>query len=200
MRRLTFSTLALASGLLAAAFLAGCGGDDGTPDSLRGPFVRVMGTQSRTFAIDPDQMDVTCTPKPGLTPPEFAFVAAERTGPDSGNYFAFTVQDYTKPQTYELDYSLDGGSSVNVSFDPEPKAVGDKRYAYFYFQENRTDTNEIFSSKCTVDMDWEPLGAVYRYTGTVACVMLFSHFDSADYSGGLFNNSVDLVARFECEN
>ena len=59
--------------------------------------------------------------------------------------------------------------------------------------------DEALTLASVVGLEGLSIGELAKATG-MSKSGLFAHFDSPDYAGGLFNNSVDLVARFECEN
>jgi len=181
--------------LPALALLPGCGDDGG---QLVGPFVRIMGMQNTIFSLDRSVMEWTCKPKPGLK--EFEFEAAQFPQTDAGNYLRFTIRDYNKPQVYEMEYGTGANHSLEVGFDSPNKHLGEKSYKYTFGRHFRSDTTKEYLSKCTINMDWIPLGNVYRYFGTIDCIMLFAGYNSKDYLSGNMNTNVDMVAKFECDH
>ena len=180
---------------LALLLNAGCGDESRKID---GPFVEVIGSQYKLFPISENDLSVVCKPKPGLG--EFEFEAATSSGKELGKFLKFTIKEYTKPKTYDFYYAPTSlGFELKVGFeDPEATAGTDKGYSYEFMQHLRPDINKTYPSKCTIRMSDEELTNGTKYTGTIDCVMLWSTFNSKDYTTGNLNAFVDLFASFTC--
>ena len=176
---------------------SGCGSDSRKID---GPFVEVIGSQYKLFAISENDLSVVCKPKPGLG--EFEFEAATSNGKELGQFLKFSIKEYTKPKTYDFVYAPTSlGFELKVGFeDPEATTSADKGYSYEFLQHNRSDINKTYPSKCTLTMTDEELTNGTKYTGTIDCIMLWSTFNSKDYTAGTLNAFVDLFASFSCIN
>lgn len=188
----------LLGSLLGLALLAGPGcGDSGR--KIDGPFVEVIGSKYKLFSISENELTVVCRPKPGLG--EFEFEAATTNGKEMGKFLKFTIKNYTKPKTYDFVYSPSSlDFSLKVGFeDPEATTGTDKGFRYEFLQHNRSDINKTYPSKCTLIMKDEEKTTGTRYHGSINCVMLWSTFDSKDYTTGALNAFVDLLASFDCQ-
>lgn len=183
----------LAPVILLAALLSACG-DDGAgpgpedPTKIDGPFLKVFGAQQKTILWGPAQAQLTCRPKPGLQEFEFGATVDSDT-------FKLVIKDWdTTKSSYDLEYKIE------VGVEPHVVDVGiGLDYKYKFFQWFRTDSDEAFNSRCSIDLVAEELADATRYQGTMFCVMLWADTTSKDYRPSIMNNYVDLVAKFECE-
>lgn len=176
----------------------GCG--DGSSKKMDGPYVETWGRQERLFSISKDKLNVTCKPKPGLG--EFEFEAATTAGQDLGEYFRFTLKNYTVPKTYDLRYdSANPPLTLSVGFPDPQKASGGKDYKYDFHYLLRTDVSpsQTINSLCTIALNEEEKGSKYRYYGSVDCIWLFAATTSKDHTSDASTGYVDLFAQFDCD-
>ena len=175
---------------LTPLLVGACGGDGGSPRPPKpeGPFVQAVGASSVTFSLAAGDADVECVPKPGLQ--EFEFTASD---PATGNGLYLLLKDYEGPGSFDLEYGV-----TNPKHKVELSLAGG--FKYHFFQHMRTDSEEIFVTRCHLDLSADEGPQTTRYAGHAHCTLLWAEVGSPDYAGAARMNSfVDLVARFECE-
>lgn len=179
--------------LLVAA--VGCGGSSGpsAPGPAKGSYVRVTGALERTFSIEPDAVNVLCTPRPG----QGIFELTAGT-PLAGEGFALTYYEYkgTEDTDAHLEYSPSSRQHlIRVTF-PGP----DKGYSFTWNQRLRSDTSEVIPSICDLTIKREEIPTGERFTGTLVCSMLWAETNTDGFDpNAVLNNFVDLFAKFECD-
>jgi hypothetical protein len=198
-RRVSCAPLLLGSLLLAS--LAACGGGDSAPPAqTKDPYLlTVTGAQVRSLSLSTDKMQVTCKPKPGLG--EFTFEAAPTSGATTGDYFKFTIEDYTEAKTYDMEYGTSNTQhTIELGLENKHKeSSSDKDYKYKFFQSIRTDLNTTMNSLCSITLEEnnEDISQTV-FSGYFSCILLFADFDSPDYDSGVLDKYVDIDGHFEC--
>ena len=174
--------------------LPACGG--GGVD-IDGPYVQVLGTPGRVFSISKDSLSVYC--RSSSISGTFDFEAATSEGNDTGDYFRFSLFDYTGSGEYDIQYGQGYTNKVEVGFDDPQGTAGGKGYKYWFFQNFTSGSSQQQASRCKIVIKDEGGDGVTSASGSVSCVLLWAHQDSVDYNSGTGNPYVDLNARFECE-
>lgn len=195
-RQLSRQFLCVALVCLTALATAACGGDDGggasAPGPAKGNFVRVIGFLNKTFSIEPSDVNVKCTPRPGNK--IFELTAGT---PLAGEGLKIDFFDYQGP-----------GEHKNLVYDPlAPQHVirvtfpgPDQGYSFAWNQSLRSDTQEVLPSICDLSIKREELSTSEKFSGTLVCSMLWAEPNTDGFDGTLFlQNFVDLFAKFECE-
>lgn len=175
-------------------WLPACGG--GGVD-IDGPYVQVLGAPGRVFSISKENLDVYC--RSSSISSSFAFDASTTEGVDTGDYFRFSIFDYSGSGDYQIVYGQGYTSKVEVGFDDPDSTEGTGGYKYWYFQNHSSATGQDQASRCQLSIEDESSDGTTRASGTISCVLLWAHQDSADYGSGPGSPFVDLNARFACE-
>jgi hypothetical protein len=171
-----------------------CGG--GGVD-IDGPYVQVLGTPGKVFSISSENLDVYC--RSSAISSSFDFDASTTEGVDTGDYFRFSIFDYKGSGDYDIVYGQGYSSKVEVGFDKPDGAAGAKGYKYWFFQNHSSGAGQLQASRCQLSIEDKSGDGTTRASGSMSCVLLWAHQDSADYGSGAGNPYVDLNARFACE-
>ena len=187
------SVISTRSLLILLTTVSACGREGAaTATPIDGPYLMTSGAQRTTFSLEAAEAEVVCRPRPALE--EFE-LSATSLGPDRASALGLTLRGYQPEQrAYDIEYGLE---TATPRHEVEVRISGE--YVYRFSHSFRENSDDVLRSRCSIVLERSEERNKTLFEGALSCVMLWADTTSADYETNVFNNYVDLIAKFECE-